>query len=231
MIPVELIDCVIPATKLAAVWLPAEEDFTIQTEDSWFYNAHEGVRTPAELRAMYERSSGGNTGLIINIGPFANGSVPSDQAAAAVALGVYVRDCYGAGKAVASGASSAAAPNATITIAPLKAAAVDRVQIREDQSKGQLVRRFALTAMLANGTSVVLCPQKTSSIGNKFICVLSAPLVVANLSLSVTAALAGTTPRISQFAAFRCGDVAKEIDAAWSTPAPHGAAVAQGQAV
>eukprot|EP01045_Picozoa_sp_COSAG04_P055116 COSAG04_NODE_25008_length_313_cov_0.953271_1_plen_37_part_01 len=34
----------------------------------------------------YETSSGGNTGLIISIGPFANGSVPPDQAAAAAAL-------------------------------------------------------------------------------------------------------------------------------------------------
>ena len=34
------------------VWLPAEEDFTLQEKDSWFYNAQLGVRTPAELRTM-----------------------------------------------------------------------------------------------------------------------------------------------------------------------------------
>ena len=150
-------------------------------------NAHAGVRSPAQLRTMYathptatvsssvlpslvasdaragryETSSGGNTGLIISIGPFANGSVPPDQAAAATALGEYIRRCYGAGKAVASGASSSDATNRTITIAPAKPAEIDRVQIREDQSQGQLVRGFRLTAKLANGTTTVLCPRKT----------------------------------------------------------------------
>ena len=169
----------------------------------------------------YETSSGGNTGLIISIGPFANGSVPSDQAAAAAALGDYVRRCYGAGKAVASGASSSAS-NRTITIAPAKPAEIDRVQIREDQSQGQLVRGFRLTAKLANGTTTVLCPRKATSIGNKFICSLDAPLVVERLSLMLTGAAAGTTPRITQFAAFRCADVADEIDTAWEVSS-HGA--------
>ena len=170
----------------------------------------------------YETSSGGNTGLIISIGPFANGSVPPDQAAAATALGEYIRRCYGAGKAVASGASSSDATNRTITIAPAKPAEIDRVQIREDQSQGQLVRGFRLTAKLANGTTTVLCPRKTTSIGNKFICSLDAPLVVERLSLTLTGAAAGTTPRITQFAAFRCADVADEIDAAWEVSS-HGA--------
>ena len=194
------------------VWLPAEEDFTLQEKDSWFYNGQLGVRTPAELRTMYETSSGGNTGMIISIGPFANGSVSQDQAAAAAALGTFVRRCYGAGKAVAT--TAAATSNKSITITPAKPSEVDRIQIREDQSKGQLVREFHLTAKLANGTIAVLCPKKTSSIGNKFICVLDAPLTVTSLSLALVGA-AGTAPRITQLAAFRCGHVAAEIDAEW----------------
>ena len=206
------------------MWLPAEEDFTLSNHDSWFYNAHAGVRTPAELRTMYERSSGGNTGLIINIGPFANGSVPPDQAAAAVALGTYVRHCY-AKAAVASVTSKVGAPNATnITIAPPKPTAVDRVQIREEQSKGQLVREFELTATLANGTAVLLCPDRASSIGNKYICVMEAPLIVASLSLSVKRTMAGKAARITQFAAFYCSEVARELDVAWAAT-PHAAAV------
>ena len=169
-------------------------------------------------RSRYETSSGGNTGLIISIGPFANGSVPPDQAAAAATLGGYISRCYGAGKAVVSSAPSSAS-NKTITIAPALPSEVDRVQIREDQSKGQLVRQFHLTALLPNGTTVVLCPGKTSSIGNKFICILGAPLNVRSLTLSLTGAAAGTTPRVQQFAAFRCGDVAEEIDAAWTASA------------
>jgi len=197
------------------MWLPAEEDFTLQDKDSWFYNAALGVRPPSELRTMYETSSGGNTGLIISIGPFANGSVPPDQAAAAKALGTYVRRCYSALNTVASSPPGSAS-NKTLTIVPAVPSAVDRIQIREDQSKGQLVRHFKLTATLTNGTTAVLCPHKTSSIGNKFICVLGAPLNVTSLSLSLLAAAAGAaSARITQFAAFRCGDIADEIDVAW----------------
>ena len=106
--------------------------------------------------------------------------------------------------------------NNTLTIAPARPAAIDRVQIREEQNQGQLVRQFELTAKLVNGSTAVLCPRKTSSIGNKFICALDAPLIVASLSLSLTGVAAGTTPRITEFAAFRCGHVADEIDAAWA---------------
>lgn len=164
---------------------------------------------------MYETSSGGNTGLIISIGPFANGSVPPDQAAAAKALGTYVRRCYSALNTVASSPPGSAS-NKTLAIVPARPSAVDRIQIREDQSKGQLVRQFKLTATLTNGTTAVLCPHKTASIGNKFICVLGAPLNVTSLSLSLLAVAAGAaSARITQFAAFRCGDIADEIDVAW----------------
>ena len=93
------------------------------------------------------------------------------------------------------------------------------MQIREDQSRGQVVRRFRLTATQADGTKVALCPEKASSLGNKFICALRTPLTLAELSLSVTAAEGGT-PRIAQFAAFRCGQLAAEIDAVWAA-SPH----------
>ena len=141
--------------------------------------------------------------------------MPADQQGAAQALGSYVRGCYGAGKAVASGAGSAG-PNGTVavTIRPPKPSAVDRVQIREDQSLGQLVRQFRLVATLADGTTAALCPGKGSSIGNKYICVLGSAVTVASITLHAVGA-AGTQPRIAQFAAFSCGGVAAEIDAAW----------------
>ena len=166
-------------------------------------------------RLRYETSSGGNTGLIIDIAPFANGSVPLPQAAAAAALGSYINGCYGAGKAVASGASASTGSNTTITIKPSTPSEIDRVQIREDQSGGQWVRQFRLTATLPNGTVAVLCPKKTSSIGNKFICALKAPLTVASVSLSLTASAEGV-PQIPQFAMFRCNQLAAEIDATWA---------------
>ena len=61
----------------------------------------------------------------------------------------------------------------------------------------------------------ILCPQRASSIGNKYICALTAPMTIASLSLQVTEAVGGT-PAIDQFSAFRCAGVAAAIDARWA---------------
>jgi hypothetical protein len=165
---------------------------------------------------MYEQSAGSNTGLIIDIAPFPNGSVPAEQVAAAAALGKFRTGCYG-GTPVASGSGSGLNP---ITIKPAgstaAAAVIDRVQIREDLSQGQIVRNFTLTALLANGSKAALCADRGgTSIGSKYICVMQPALEVKSLSLTVTVAKGGT-PKITQFAAFSCASLAAEIDASWT---------------
>ena len=203
--------------------MPGAQDFTLQNGDSWFYSKTSGVHTPTQLRNMYEQSSGSNTGLIIDIAPFPNGSVPAPQVAAAQALGKYVTGCYG--KPVATGNGSAT----TITI-QVGGASVDRVQIREDQSQGQRVRAFKLTATPAGSdgaaTNVPLqCHSCTasgctsvrtelSSIGNKFICILSTPQKMASITLEVTESEG--TPVISELSTFGgCGALGSAIDAKW----------------
>ena len=188
-------------------WTPAETDFTLQNFDSWFYSSTAGVHSPSELRRMYEQSSGANTGLIIDIAPFPNGTVPGEQAAAAAAMGAFVRGCYGAPIASASGSYKIALPLGGAT-------ALDRVQLREDQSKGQLVRNFTVTATLADGSTAPLCAGGTS-IGNKFICVLPAPISATSLAFEATG-VEGGDPTIAQFAAFSCGKLAAEIDERWA---------------
>ena len=156
---------------------------------------------------MYEQSSGANTGLIIDIAPFPNGTVPAEQVAAATALGDYVRACYSTPLASSSGSY-------TISLAlGAQPVSLDRVQLREDQSKGQLVRAFTVTATLADGSSVPLCTSG-SSIGNKYICRLAAPVAAVALTFNATSVVGGV-PTISQFAAFSCGALAAEADAKW----------------
>ena len=156
---------------------------------------------------MYEQSSGANTGLIIDIAPFPNGTVPAEQVAAASALGAYVRACYSTPLASSSGSY-------TISLAlGAQPVNLDRVQLREDQSKGQLVRAFTITATLADGSSVPLCTGG-SSIGNKYICRLTAPVAAVALTFNATSVVGGV-PTISQFAAFSCGALAAEADAKW----------------
>lgn len=197
------------------------QDFTLQNGDAWFYSKTSGVHSPTQLRNMYEQSSGSNTGLIIDIAPFPNGSVPMVQAAAAQALGKYVKGCYGQPVATGNGSAS------TITI-QLGGASVDRVQIREDQSQGQRVRAFKLMATPAGSDAVapVQCHSCTSSgctsvraslssIGNKFICILSKPHKMASITLEVTAS--DGMPVISELSAFSgCGALGRVIDAEWA---------------
>ena len=164
---------------------------------------------------MYEQSAGSNTGLIIDIAPFPNGSVPAEQVAAAAALGKFKSGCYG-GKPVARGFGTSSNP---ITIKPEReevAVAIDRVQIREDLSQGQIVRNFTLTAVLDDGSTSPLCPDRGgTSIGNRYICAMKAPLQVRSLTLTISVAKGGTA-KITDFAAFSCGALAKEIDASWA---------------
>ena len=138
----------------AGRWAPAESPWTLQTGDSWFYSSSSGVHPPATLVEMYESSTGSNAVALIDIAPYANGSLPAEQVAAASALGNYIQSCYGR-SAVATGAGT----SNTLTIKPTinGTAAIDRIQLREDQRHGQRVRAFTLTAVLANGTTTTLC--------------------------------------------------------------------------
>ena len=210
------------------VWAPAESPWTLQTGDQWFYSALGGVHPPEQLIEMYEASTGSNAAALIDIAPFANGSVPAEQLAAATSLGEYVRGCYGS-TPVASANSSALSDAWSTTIRPRSGSngTIDRIQLREDQSKGgQRVRGFTLTATLQNGTSTQLCagwndwvrggPNPTIAIGNKYICGFKTPIAITQITLSVTATVDGQPPAVSQFAAFRCLPLLSEIEDRWS---------------
>ena len=198
--------------------------------------------------------------MLIDMAPFPNGSIPAAQSEAAATLGAYVRGCYGAPPVATMGRNqSANMTGYTYTIRPNSTSdgdadgrgggesgsnnVVDRVQIREDQRNGQLIRGFKLTAVVIpndgaedgggdttrttrtgengsrdgrNGgivahTTVILCPTRATSVGNKYICVLPAPLRVASITLQVTAAEGGM-PAITQFDAFMCSDLIAALD-------------------
>ena len=179
--------------------------------DNWFFNADAGVRSAAELRTMYETSTGHNTALIIDFAPQPDGRLPPAQVAAAAALGSFVAACYGAPIVQGSGNTS------IITLMPSAAVAVDRVLIAEDQRYGQLIRAFTVTATLGDGSTAVLAAG--TSVGNKFIAVLAAPATIASVTLNVTAVAANATvpggPFIKNFAVYSCSALASEADAAW----------------
>jgi hypothetical protein len=177
-----------------------------------FYNPSAGVHAPDQLRNMYETSTGSNTALIIDIAPFPNGTVPPEQIQAAQTLGDFIRGCYQA-PPVATG-SGLGVWNVTIVPSSGQPASVDRLVSREDQmTGGQRIRGYTISATLPNGTTVQLASG--SSIGNKRIDVLSSPLTVASLTLTITSAR--DTPLVASFSAFACSSLIEELDARWDT--------------
>ena len=107
------------------------------------------------------------------------------------------------------------------------------MQIREDQSQGQRVRAFKLTATPTGSDGVGSFPLQChsctgsgcssvrtalSSIGNKFICILSKPQKMDSITLEVTAS--DGTPMVSELSAFGgCGALGSAIDAEWAASA------------
>ena len=172
--------------------------------DTWFFDTAHPVRPPAELRAMYERSVGHNSQALIGIGIPPNGTLAGTaQQAALASLGAWVRGCYGAPIAQTSGTGL------TFTVMPSAPCALDRVVLQEDQSSGQRVRAWEVTAFLANGSSLQL--GQGQSIGNKRILALAEVQQVAMVRLTISAAVG--TPEMSNFALFGgCNALARELD-------------------
>lgn len=156
---------------------------------------------------MTETSWGHNAALIIDFAPHPDGSLPPEQVAAAAALGTFMRDCYDHPLAEGSGNASVV----TITAPSGSPWTIDRVGVAEDQAMGQLVRAFAITAVLASGEIRSLV--NGSSVGNQFVAVLPAPLVgVVSLTLNVTLVAALSPPGapfVSSFAAYACDAAAQ----------------------
>ena len=135
---------------------------------------------------MFEASVGHNTNALIGIAVPPNGTMAgSAQAAALAGLGAYVSACYGAPIVSASDVNAT-----TITLSPSAPVLVGRVVVQEDQSLGQLVRGFTVTARLADGSSALL--DSGPSVGNKKIGVVrpARPGVVA-VTLNYTSWVAG----------------------------------------
>jgi alpha-L-fucosidase len=138
---------------------PAEVDSTLQADDAWFWVENAALNPLPALRASYHASLGRNANWLLGLSPNRDGLLPAEHVAAAGALGAWVRGCYGAPLAVGS-----AAPGATSVTVPLGAAGgavVDRVRLVEGLARGQVVRRYNVSAAVAgakrrysNGTSV-----------------------------------------------------------------------------
>jgi len=158
-----------------------------------------------ELRAMYEASVGHNTQALIGIGIPPNGTLTGTaQATSLATLGAWIRGCYGSPIAQTSGSGTA------FTVMPSAAVAIDRVVMSEDQTTGQRVRAWTLSAYLTNGLNVTL--GQGLSIGNKRVVAFPEVQGVTMVLLNILQAVG--TPVLRSVAIFGgCNALAAALDA------------------
>ena len=165
----------------AADFCPAEVDATLQSGDTWFYVEGLSTHPLGDLQQFYIKSLGRNSNLLLDIAPPPNSSVVPAHLGGYQALGDWVRGCFGAPVAAAR-----MAPGATsLELALPAGASVNGVRLREDQSRGQLVRAYNVSAAGAQAPLAV-----GSSVGSGKVDVFAA-VAATSLRLEVDAAPTG----------------------------------------
>jgi len=173
------------------VWMPGETDTTLQLYDTWFWKKGVGIRSLQDLQSVYHDSVGANTNLLMDLAPDATGLVPPDAVQRYADLGDWINKCYGKSLAQTNGTGNK-------IVLQFPSMAVDRVLIQEDQSQGQRVRNYQISANVNGQLKVV---STGSSIGNKRIQLFTS-VTTDQLELDITQSK--DTPIISNFAAYKC---------------------------
>jgi len=185
-------------------WNPAEIDFTLQAEDTWYWNPTMRLRTFNELWRVYHTSVGHNGNMFLDVAPDNQGLIPSDAFGMYKEIGNMIRGCYST--PIISGMTVGIQ-----VVLPLPFPNyVDRFVIQEDQTYGQLVRNYTVEIMVS-GSDNWLLASEGSSIGNKKIDLLNsttAKMLVTSARLTLTNYIKGSTsplPNIKNFALYFCG--------------------------
>jgi len=75
-------------------WLPAECDVSIRPGWFWHENENARVKTPAQLIDLYYKSVGRGANLLLNVPPNRDGLLQSEDTAALLGFGGYVRTTF-----------------------------------------------------------------------------------------------------------------------------------------
>ena len=145
-----------------------------------------GIHSLADLAAFYHASVGANAHLEIDFAIDRTGNVDPVHAARYREFGAWIRSCYGT--PVAAGALPAGASAFTV---PVPAGAVfDRVELLEDQSRGQLIVAYTVEALVGGAYQ----PFSAGVTVGKRIDIAAAPVTGATaIRVTVTQAYAQPT--------------------------------------
>ena len=171
----------VPPDTPGAVFAPSGSDNTLQQNDHWFWVPGVPVHSLSQLVDWYHKSVGTNGHWELDVAIDRTGRVADAHARAYAALGAWIRSCYGA--PVAAGSLAQGATEIVVAL-PSSATLVDRVMLREDQSRGQLIATYAVDVWDAGRDAWVPFSGGTS-IGSRRIDVATAPVVASRVRARV----------------------------------------------
>lgn len=161
---------------------PAETDTTLQEFDHWFWRPNFPIRSLIELQSVYYHSVGQNTNLLLNVAANSSGLIEDSYYERYKEFGNWIWKCFVRAVAETSGVGYSLEISGT-SDEPFQ---FNKVVVSEDQTNGEAVLSFTVTALLSNGTLVpVLMGQ---SIGHKFVRDVGT-LTATHVMLSVKEAL------------------------------------------
>jgi hypothetical protein len=172
-------------------FVPAEADTPVALQDAWFWKPTTAYRPLSELKAVYRNTVGANSNLELGVLPDNTGNIPSDQFAVLAALGAYINSCHSPEAAI----SSTSGVGVSIRLDLNEVTMINRVILREDLSKGQIVQGFRVDVLPDGGydPTPVFAAEGTA-IGNKRILYFqSGPLPAKSIIVTATELYPGQT--------------------------------------
>jgi alpha-L-fucosidase len=123
-------------------WCPAEVDSTLQAQDSWFYVQAAPLNSLRALVQSYHESVGRNSNWVLGLSPGPDGRLAPAHHELCAQLGSWLRACFD--KPAAAGAMAAGHSRLEVVL-PEDGVLLNRIRLREDQSRGQRVRAYNLS--------------------------------------------------------------------------------------
>jgi alpha-L-fucosidase len=142
------------------LWLhyqPAETDVSIRDGWFWRYDDEQAVRSARDVFDIWERSTGGNSILLLNVPPRTDGRLSQRDSIVLTEVGTMIRDTYS--NDLLQGACKRNTRDGIVFQLPL-AVRFNRLLLEEDLRKGERVESFALDVWedgwkeVARGTNI-----------------------------------------------------------------------------
>ncbi|CAF1461859.1 unnamed protein product [Adineta steineri] len=185
------------------IFCPAECDTTLQMFDRWFWGRHVLLRSLQDLIDVYHRTVGRNCLLMLDLTPDRSGIIPPVYANRYKEFDDFIRSCYDT--SVRPSFQNSSADFLTYTLVFNAPASVDRSVIQEDQTRGQVIRAYTVTALLAisKDQNEWIAVATGTSIGNKKIDLWAkGTLLVLAVKLNITKTI--DVPVLKSFTVHLC---------------------------